>query len=430
MDTAWDGNKPRMNRRTTMDMNWSGEGNQSCRRVTSQVAQNKHEPLSRRNRLSMDMNWQGGNTAFTNHTSNKSAHIKPRYRKNSMDMNRQGCISKKSPVVPEKEVVLRGETIPTIAEANAKRLQRRSQSISLGLVGQYAVETIQHTVHRHMSLDLSSGNNFARRTFLPFRRSNSLPEEMISNGTISDEKRQEFMRKIDKQRTQFHKQVMECNPEEWKEIQNKLRKSKARTNAGLAIALDCHLVDCVSAKQNQPESNDCDSSEEDGLEVGWGTFDHVQRNKKHSINLNSTSQRFNLVSQDVLKSLADDDQRGSDDDDECGVHDDATIKSYRHALFDILTFRGALSASRTINEDTEDTRGTGSFQHSLGSDRRKEGWFGWMSNHNTQTHPDNRRADFQASKFKKAFSNRTARWLTSRNTQFEESSSSRNLLGL
>jgi hypothetical protein len=167
------------------------------------------------------------------------------------------------------------------------------------------------------------------------RQTVSIPSE-----PMTFEQRDKIMFKVALHRKQVHEHVMSCSPEEWKEMQAKLRQTKARTNAGLAMAMDCHLLD-AALEQNiindtAEVAHDDDKKENSSFEkqetvistsstavaAGQATTGITACGIRPSLNnpalstrntgdaspyalhtLRSTSQRFGLVSPRLLRDL-------------------------------------------------------------------------------------------------------------------------------
>jgi hypothetical protein len=169
-------------------------------------------------------------------------------------------------------VVLRGEAIPGLVQEPsngniARHRCARSSSMGFGrgartqngtvatksyksVTATHASGSIQGRVQRSwtMSMATTFGNQGKKAQAAASvshisagaRQSISIPSE-----PMTFEQRDKIMSKVALNRKQVHDHVMSCSPEEWKEMQAKLRQTKARTNAGLAMAMDCHLLDAA-----------------------------------------------------------------------------------------------------------------------------------------------------------------------------------------
>jgi hypothetical protein len=172
-------------------------------------------------------------------------------------------------------VVLRGEAIPGLVQElsngnTARHRCARSSSMGFGggahtqngtvatksyksVTATHASGSTQGRVQRSWTIGMGMATTFGNQgkkaqaagsashiSTTGARQSISIPSE-----PMTFEQRDKIMSKVALNRKQVHDHVMSSSPEEWKEMQAKLRQTKARTNAGLAMAMDCHLLDAA-----------------------------------------------------------------------------------------------------------------------------------------------------------------------------------------
>jgi hypothetical protein len=93
--------------------------------------------------------------------------------------------------------------------------------------------------------------------------------ESNSEGVLSSEMRSQILSKTEEARKKFHETVlnMEAGSQEWRQMQHVMRESKAITNLGLSMAMNCRFMDdflmdnsknadktCSSPRSNSPSS--------------------------------------------------------------------------------------------------------------------------------------------------------------------------------
>jgi len=220
-------------------------------------------------------------------------------RSKSMDLSYQGCDLK-------PQVVLRGTAtvIPTIME-EPQRLGRLPMFSTSGANGQNS--------RRRASMDMAVCHNLSSNKSMNIKatllRKNSDPTQHgfqsnldpVESLRITDAQRDLFLKKVADHRTQIHKQVMECSPEQWKEMQQKLRQSNVRTNAGLAMAWDCALVDSAMAEKRRAPTIVSNA--------GRGAAGSVQsappcRLLDLNLDMGGSCHRFGMIGKNVLRELA------------------------------------------------------------------------------------------------------------------------------
>jgi len=144
------------------------------------------------------------------------------------------------------------------------------------------------------------------------RRSASLPnstalkKDFTTPDTfgLTEDQRQGLMRKVADQRRALHQQVLHSNGDQWKELQIQLRQSKARTNAGLALALDCHLMDQVLSKSLPAVRRSQSVGSTLQLRRRTQSLPSLEELQDTPlVRLQSISQRKCLVTRDVLQKL-------------------------------------------------------------------------------------------------------------------------------
>jgi hypothetical protein len=97
------------------------------------------------------------------------------------------------------------------------------------------------------------GNRMKSESTSVTKKKGGLQRDSCSPRYLTEEERNYLLQDIAKSRQALHESLlnMKVGSQEWKEIQQKMRASNTFTNEGATLALECHIVDNCSFKQNQ-----------------------------------------------------------------------------------------------------------------------------------------------------------------------------------